>query len=150
MCQVHLLLLSFVVSLSVQPSLPRVSHNPAGTPPSAAVHAGILHSCHTYAEKKHKFCHKCNHALIYYSIRSLEWCLEMARSQRTKFHFFPERRRQTNALIRCLLTAQKVTALIGGTLEGTCQESSSCFCQHNFTCHYFLLSLSFVSKSGTF
>lgn len=41
-------------------------------------------------------------------------------------------------------------ALIGGTLEGTCQESSSCFCQHNFTCHYFLLSLSFVSKSRTF
>lgn len=73
-------------------------------------------------KKTHKFCHKCNHALIFYSIRSLEWCLEMARSQRTKFHFFPERIRQTNALIRCLLTAQKVTALIGGTLEGTCQE----------------------------
>lgn len=53
---VHLLSLSFVVSPSVQPSLPHVSHSPSGTPPSSAVHAGILHSCHTYIKKeKHKF-----------------------------------------------------------------------------------------------
>lgn len=49
---VHILLLSFVVSPSVQPSLPHVSHSPAGTPASAAVHAGILHSCHTYVKEE--------------------------------------------------------------------------------------------------
>lgn len=99
--------------------------------------------------KTPQICHKCNHVLICYSIKSLEWCQEIARLQRNKT-FFPERRRQTNALIRCLLPAQKVTILIGGTLKKKCQNSSSCFCQHNFTCHYFLLSLSFVLKSKTF
>lgn len=153
MCCVHLLLLSFVVSPSVQPSLPPVSHSPAGTPPSAAVHAGIPHSCHTCVKKKKKNTNFVTNAIMLLYIIALDPLSSVTKwldHKGLSSIFFPERRRQTNALIRCLLTSQKVMALIGGTLEGTCQESSSCFCQHNFTCHYFLLSLSFVSKSRTF
>lgn len=148
MCCVHLLLLSFVVSPVVQPSLPRVSHSPAGTPLSAAVHAGILHSCHTYA-KEEKNMYFVTNAITRLYIIALD-PLSGVRKWLVHKGVLSREKRQTNALIRCLLTSQKVVALIGGTLEGTCQESSSCFCQHNFTCHYFLLSFSFVSKSGTF